>query len=233
MFRPLILCLALIAAPLAAAELRVLSGPGALQRAIAGAEPGDVLRLDPGLHPGPVVLDRPLTLTSTDAVIDGQGQGTVITITADNVSVIGLTITGSGMDSQALDAGVKIVKGADRALVEANRILGNLHGVDVHGGRDTIVRNNTIEGTRQFRVNDRGNGIYVWNAPGAVVEGNTVRWGRDGIFPTPRATASTATTCSATCALPSITCTPTTPRFRAKSAPAPGLAMPSCFPTGP
>jgi nitrous oxidase accessory protein len=31
-------------------------------------------------------------------------------------------------------------------------------------------------------MNERGNGIYVWNAPGSVVEGNDVRYGRDGIF---------------------------------------------------
>jgi nitrous oxidase accessory protein len=31
-------------------------------------------------------------------------------------------------------------------------------------------------------MNARGNGFYVWNAPGTVIEGNTVRYGRDGIF---------------------------------------------------
>jgi len=31
-------------------------------------------------------------------------------------------------------------------------------------------------------MNSRGNGVYVWNAPGAKVVGNDIRWGRDGIF---------------------------------------------------
>jgi nitrous oxidase accessory protein len=31
-------------------------------------------------------------------------------------------------------------------------------------------------------MNDRGNGVYVWNAPGSQVVGNTIRFGRDGIF---------------------------------------------------
>ena len=31
-------------------------------------------------------------------------------------------------------------------------------------------------------MNDRGNGVYVWNAPGTVVERNDIRYGRDGIF---------------------------------------------------
>ncbi|AXI43185.1 nitrous oxide reductase family maturation protein NosD [Sulfitobacter sp. SK011] len=173
----------LIALPVWAAEVRVLPGAGTLANAIAGAAPGDVLVLDAGQFAGPVTIDRPLTITGPeDAFIDGLGRGTVITIDASDVRIAELTITGSGLDSQNLDAGIKILKKADRAVIEGNRLLGNLHGIDVHGGRDAVVRNNTIEGTQTPRMNDRGNGIYVWNAPGTLIEGNTIRWGRDGIF---------------------------------------------------
>ncbi len=184
MLRSLILVLSLLTAlPLWAAEVRVLPGAGNLASAIAGATPGDVLILETGRHVGSVVIDRPLTLTGQEgAIIDGNGDGTVVTIDAADVTVNSLTVTGSGLNSQALDAGIKILKKADRAVVENNRLLGNLHGVDVHGGRDAQVRGNTIEGTRNPRMNDRGNGIYVWNSPGTVVEGNSIRWGRDGIF---------------------------------------------------
>lgn len=184
MLRVLILMLSyLIALPLWAAEISVQSGSGHLANAIAGATPGDVLLLEAGTHAGPVIIDRPLTLTGPlEAIIDGQGQGTVITIDASDVVIKGLTVIGSGLVSEDLDAGIKILKKADRALIEGNHLLGNLHGVDVHGGLDAIVRGNTIEGTLNPRMNDRGNGIYVWNSPGTVVEDNSVRWGRDGIF---------------------------------------------------
>src|SRR6056297_424208 len=156
---PLLICMCL-ALPLWADERHVLPGQGTLSTAIAGANPGDVLTLAPGRYVGPVTIDRALTLTSTHAaVIDGSGQGTVVTIDARDVTVRGLTITGSGMYSEDLDAGVKILKKADNAVVEGNRILGNLHGVDVHGVLDALVKDNVIEGTRQARVNDRGNGI--------------------------------------------------------------------------
>jgi nitrous oxidase accessory protein len=173
----------LVALPSWAVEIAVPAGQGTLANAIAGANPGDVLVLENGRHEGAITIDRPLTLTGRpETVIDGMGQGTVVTVDAPDVILRNLTVTGSGMDSEALDSGVKILKGADRAIVENNRVLGNLHGVDVHGGRDSQVIGNTIEGTRQRRVNDRGNGIYVWNSPGTLVEGNSVRWGRDGIF---------------------------------------------------
>lgn len=175
--------LALLALPLHAAERDVPPGAGTLAAAIATASPGDVLRLQDGAYLGPVTLDRPLTLSGSGAsVIDGQGKGTVITITADDVTVTGVTVTGSGSANQNLDAGIKIVKGADRALILANSLHGNLHGIDVHGGHDATVRGNTILGSQTPRMVERGNGIYVWNAPGTLVENNTVRWGRDGIF---------------------------------------------------
>lgn len=171
--------------PLAAAELRLSpGGQGALQTAIAGANPGDVLILSPGRYPGALVIDTSLTLTAegSEAIIDGLGQGTALAIAAEDVTITGLTVTGSGMNSAETDAGIKILRKAHRATVTQNRVLGNLHGIDIHGGHDAYVAHNEIVGTQQRRMNDRGNGIYVWNSPGAVVEHNTVRYGRDGIF---------------------------------------------------
>lgn len=181
--RALALLLLLFATPLAAAEVHVPPGTGTLGAAIAGAEPGDVLVLSGGAYAGPVTIDRSLTLTGDGtAMIDGQGQGTVITIAAADVALSGLHVTGSGADHSGIDSGIKIIKGADRARIEGNRLTDNLHGVDVHGGLDALVRGNTVEGRQNHRMNERGNGFYVWNSPGTVIEGNRVRWGRDGIF---------------------------------------------------
>ncbi|OYX41681.1 MAG: carbohydrate-binding protein [Rhodobacterales bacterium 32-67-9] len=175
--------LILLAAPLRAAEVQVMPGAGTLTEAIAGAAPGDVLVLRDGAYTGPVTIDRPLTLTGpAGAVVDGEGKGTVITVAAADVAVRGITVTGSGRLNADLDAGIKILKGADRALIEGNTITGNLHGIDVHGGHDAVVRGNSIIGLRLDKMNDRGNGVYIWNAPGTVIDGNDIRYGRDGIF---------------------------------------------------
>ncbi len=181
--KPALALLLLLSTPLQAAEVHVAPGEGTLAAAIAGAEPGDVLRLSGGAYLGPVTIDRTLTLQGDGtATIDGLRQGTVITVTGDDVVLTGLHITGSGEDNQAIDSGIKVVKGADRTRIEGNRLTDNMHGVDVHGGLDTLVIGNTVEGRQNHRMNERGNGFYVWNAPGTVIEGNSVRWGRDGIF---------------------------------------------------
>ena len=183
MLNRLPLVLTLVSAPLWAAEIQVLPGAGTLAEAIAGASSGDVLVLSGGAYLGPVILDRTLTLTGPkDAVIDGGGKGTVVTITGDDVVLRGLTVTRSGGRHDEIDSGIKIVKGADRALIEDVFLSDNLHGIDIHGGLDTIARNNEIEGRQNARMNERGNGFYVWNSPGTIIEGNKVRWGRDGIF---------------------------------------------------
>lgn len=169
--------------PAAAVDITVPAGGEHLARAIEQAEPGDILRLLPGTHHGPVVLDRLLTLTGThEAEVRGTGTGTVVTIEAAGVTVSGLTVTGSGSSHETLDSGIKLTKAARDAQVIGNRLIGNLHGIDIHGARDALVAQNHITGRQDRRMNDRGNGIYVWNAPGAIVEANTVRFGRDGIF---------------------------------------------------
>lgn len=183
MWKSLAPLLIALAAPVSAADVAVQPGAGTLANAIAGAAPGDVLTLSDGIYDGPITIDRTLTLTGTaGTVIDGGHKGTVVTITGDDVVLRGVTVTGSGGVNADLDSGIKIVKGADRSLIEGNRLTDNMHGIDVHGGLDSIVRHNVIEGRQNARMNERGNGIYIWNAPGTVVEENTVRWGRDGIF---------------------------------------------------
>ena len=135
-----------------------------------------------GTHAGRVTNDRALTLRGEPgAVGDGGGTGSVITVTAPDVSILDLTIVGSGGDRPAMDAGVNLLKGATGARVEGNVLKGNLHGVRIQGAHDATVRDNDITG-RTGRQAEAGNGISVWNAPGALVEGNTVRLGRDGIF---------------------------------------------------
>ncbi|MGX9352364.1 nitrous oxide reductase family maturation protein NosD [Shimia sp. W99] len=183
MKRFLPLLLSLLAAPLGAAEWDVPVRAGAISEILAKAEDGDVLRLGPGTYSENVVIDRAVTLDGQGhATIDGQGSGTVVTVTAKDAIVQGLTVIGSGSDHGEIDSGIKLTKTADRAIARDNVVKGNLYGIDIHGAKHSLVTGNVVEGRLDQRMNDRGNGVYIWNAPGAVVDGNDIRWGRDGIF---------------------------------------------------
>ncbi len=174
--------LMLLSSPLGAAEVDVPARPGAHGAAIRAASDGDVLRLLPGIHAGPVIVDRQLHIRGEGAVVDGGGAGSVILVQAPDVIIRGLTVRGWGSSHQDRDAAIRLGRQARNARIEDNHLIGNLYGVDVHGAQDALVRGNVIEGRRDHRVNDRGNGVYVWNAPGTVVQDNDIRWGRDGIF---------------------------------------------------
>ena len=168
-----------------AATLNVEPGGGRLALALATAAPGDHLILGDGIHTGPVTIDKPLVLTGTpEARVQGNDNSSVITVTAPDVAIRGLTVTGSGISLEHSHAGIFLDRTATRARIESNRLRNNLFGVYVHGANDALVRGNDIVGRSDLRMNERGNGIHVWNAPGTVIEGNRVRAGRDGIFVT-------------------------------------------------
>jgi nitrous oxidase accessory protein len=163
----------------------VSPGPGKLAEALAKAEPGDTLRLVSGTHSGPVIIAKRLTLLGEQgAVVRGSGEGSTITVGAPDVTIRGLTVTGSGSSLATMDSGIFVNKSGDRAKIEGNRVEGNLFGVYLWGPDDAVMRSNTVIGRRGKHVNQRGNGVSLWNTPGSVVEDNVFRYGRDGIFVT-------------------------------------------------
>lgn len=170
---------------LSAQAERIVVAPGSegLQAIIDRASDGDVIVLRSGEHGAPVRLAKRLVLEGDPgAVLTGSGRGSVVTVSAPQAVVRGLIIRGSGSDAEKLDSGVFVEKTASSALVEGNRIEGNLYGIYLHGAENAIARTNTIVGIKDGRVNEAGNGISVWNAAGAKVLDNDVSFGRDGIF---------------------------------------------------
>ncbi|WP_343315766.1 nitrous oxide reductase family maturation protein NosD [Brucella sp. BE17] len=165
-----------------AAQIDVAEGES-VQAAIEKAGPGDIVRLGPGTHKGSVVIDKAIVLTGTPgAIIDGQKAGNTILIEARDAVVRGLEVRGSGDNMPDLNAGIFVAKTATGARVEHNRLVDNLYGIYLHGAADSIAQDNEIIGRRNVRMAQTGSGISIWNAPGAKVIGNTIRYGRDGIY---------------------------------------------------
>lgn len=173
------------AGPAPAAQIDVLPGGDVLAAAISTARPGDVLNLLAGRHAGPVTISKALTLAGDgEAVIEGNGAGTVITVDAPDVELRNLRITGSGLLLETQDSGIFLTPNAINARVLNNHLYENLISVYVSGANNAVVRDNRIIGRSDMRMNDRGNGVQIWNAPGAIIEGNEISAGRDGIFVT-------------------------------------------------
>ena len=168
-----------------AAVIDVPATDGALLAAVSQAQPGDTLRLEAGVHIGPIMLNKTLTIEGVPgAIIDGGSKARVIEVNGANSIIRGLTIRDSGRSLATEDAGIYLTKTAHGSLIENNTVRSSLIGIYLKGSNDTIVRGNKIFGLTDLRVNERGNGIQIWNSPGAIIENNEIRDGRDGIFVT-------------------------------------------------
>lgn len=178
------LAAALAASP-ASAETILVSADAqtGLQDILDAARPGDIVRLSAGEHRGPVTVAAALTLEGEPgAAVVGGGQGSVVTVAAAGAVVRGLEIRGSGRDIGAFDAGVFVAQTARGARVEDNVLTDNLFGIYLQGAPDSVASGNRIIGISEGRTAETGNGVHVWNAPGAKVIGNDISHGRDGIF---------------------------------------------------
>ena len=170
---------------LQAEEKIVIPANGELQKAINSAHNGDTLVLTAGTYTGSININKSLTLLgSKGSILDGEGSGHVVIISAPDVLLKGLTIRHSGNNLDNEDSAVFVTAKGDRARVEDNYLENNLIGIYLKGPESAIVNNNVIIGSQFHRVNDRGNGIYLWNTPGSVIKNNDIRYGRDGIFVT-------------------------------------------------
>ncbi len=169
--------------PCMAEEIIVPVGNNTLQLAVNAANTGDVLKLQAGRYSGELVIGTSVSIIGhPDSIIDAQGRGDVIRVNAPDVRISGLTIINSGDSLDTEDSGVYVTDQGDRVLIENNYFEGNLVGVYLKGPVAAVVRGNTIIGSQFHRINDRGNGVYLWNSPGSIIEGNDIRYGRDGIF---------------------------------------------------
>ena len=166
------------------AEIRtVLPGLEDLQAIVDKAAEGDTIVLLPGPHRGPIRLTRKISLVGEKgAVVTGSNQGSVVTILAPEAVVRGLIIRGSGTDLETMDSGIFVEQSATGAVVEDNRLEGNLFGIYLHGAANSVAQRNQITGLRLIHLSEAGNGISVWNATGAKILDNDIRFGRDGVF---------------------------------------------------
>jgi nitrous oxidase accessory protein len=178
-----LLCLLFLSFPILASEQQVMPGNGTLQTAIDKAQPGDTLLLVSGTYTGSINIHQSLTLLGSESsIIDGEGSSHVITVSAPDVLIKGLNIQHSGDVPEDENSGVFITDKGDRTRIEDNHLENNLIGVYLKGPESAVVSNNVIVGSQFHRMNDRGNGIYLWNTPGSIIKDNDIRYGRDGIF---------------------------------------------------
>jgi len=133
-----------------------------LQEAIDRAKPGSKLTLPPGVYKGNILINKPLIIDGIDqkAVIEGDGNGTVVTILSSGVTLNNLTIRHSGAEHERVDAGISMKK-VTQCHVENNKIIDCLFGIDMAEVTHSEINDNYIE-SKPFTLGIRGDGLRLW-----------------------------------------------------------------------
>jgi nitrous oxidase accessory protein len=166
---------------LAAPTLRASDVPADnLQARITAAPRGSTLTVPAGVYRGPLVVSGPLTLIGAPgAIIDGDGHGSVVTITGDHVVFRGFTVRNSGRDVTEEAAGLKVTGNDHR--IEANEIVDVYFGIHIGDGARAIVEGNRIRPGKAYGARP-GHAINAWNLRDSRFTANHIADARDGIY---------------------------------------------------
>lgn len=152
-----------------------------LQQRIDAAQPQEIIVVEGGVFHERIRIDKPISLVGSNwPVIDGGGDGDIVTIVSDDVIVSGFELRNSGHAVSQEPAAIKM-DGFDRAKITGNRIRESYFGIHITDSNASTVRENDIktgEGVPQQR---RGHGLYLWQVYDATISGNDVSYAADGI----------------------------------------------------
>jgi len=154
---------------------------GNLQSLIESAMPGDTVTVSPGVYIGNILLNKRLSLVGLDKpTIKGDGNGSVITITADSCVVEGLVVEHSGTMLVNEDAGILLK--SNQNIVRNNELRDVLFGIYLMHAEQNRIIGNIIAGRKHLDLGERGSGIHIWNSEHNRFLRNVITDVRDGFY---------------------------------------------------
>ena len=148
-----------------------------IQEAINAPETdeGHTIFVEEGIYYENVIVNKSISVLGEDksvTVVDGNGTGTAITITHNNVTITGFMIQRSG--SSLSDCGVYLDH-ASNCNISGNNIADNYNGVYLYGSSDNIVSRNNVTG------NDY-DGISLQHSSKNDISGNNMADNYNGVY---------------------------------------------------
>ena len=176
-----------------------------IQWAIGNASDGDTIFVRAGTYYEHVIVSKPLVLVGEDkatTIIDGNGTGTVVSVTADSVIINGFTMRNSGRNGYwSFLAGIYLhsggneitenllmnnnygiivatpyAKGSDKNSIAENIIQNNNYGI-LAFGKNNVISNNTVTGNPRYGIWLSG----LWANDSNTITGNIVSNSDHGI----------------------------------------------------
>ena len=181
----LLLLLALLLPAASAQEALTVDPAGPLRtltEALERAAPGARVTVRAGVYREPTLLvTKPVEIVGEPgAVLDGEGARAIMKVTADSVSVRGLTFRHTG-NSFVEDRAALRVEEASGCTVAGNRFEDTFFGIYLAQAAHCTVEGNTLLGP-DVGESRAGNGIHLWYSRWVTVRGNHVERQRDGVY---------------------------------------------------
>jgi len=167
-----------------------------IQDAINHANIGDIIYVHEGIYYENVVVNKSVTLFGENpdlTIIDGNGTGSVITISADNVTISGFTIRNSGTNIGDSGVCIGLFSGS---VITNNKIMNNSNGIGLFTANKNTISNNIISGNHEgifiqasienkvfnntISKNTNGLGLYFYSYNN-LISGNTISNNSKGI----------------------------------------------------
>lgn len=153
-----------------------------LAEALRSVKSGGVVRITPGHY---VVreldIQRPVTITGEGfPILDGEGKGEILRVVADDVTIKGLTLTGTGVSYTKDRAAIRVTN-VGRCRIIGNRFENNLYGIYLAKVTSCEVADNALRASGRTEATS-GNGIHLWSSREIRIDRNTISGFRDGIY---------------------------------------------------
>ena len=146
-----------------------------IQEAIDGAAEDDTIRIHNGTYRENLVVDSTVELIgngSGSTLIEGNGSGDVVIITADGVHLEGLSITGSGGEPHSA---LNVTSGSN-ILNDLNCSNNSWNGIMLYHSNGNSLTNNTC-------LNNSWNGIHLYHSNNNYIGFNDCSFNyREGIY---------------------------------------------------
>jgi nitrous oxidase accessory protein len=159
--------------------ITLLAQTVSLQQVIDRAAAGSKIVLPEGRYRGNIVIRKPLLLVGQKGktTIKGEGNGTVITVTAPYVTLQNLTIVQSGTRTDRIDAAIRFSNTSHGTILNCT-IRKVLYGIVFDN-----VRKSRIEGchirSRPEPIPQRGDAIKLWYSSHNTIIDNRIAHARD------------------------------------------------------
>lgn len=152
------------------------------QEAIDKACTGDTILIAKSIYSvNRLNIQRRLTVIGENGtILDAGNKGTIITINADSVTIMNLTLQNTGQSYIEDRAGIRINR-SNHVKLKNNTILHANFGIYIAYVSHATVDNNIIKGEAKQEASS-GNGIHMWYCKNLTITNNTISRHRDGIY---------------------------------------------------